>query len=165
MQFRLYAVLTTVCILLTGGLANPSAESELALVARSPDADSEAIPAADFDWSETADEDLVTRSADAEAAADFDWADAADEELVTRSADAEADAFPAQLEKRACSCAKVKDPGLYCGYCYEVTSCTLKNPNKCFDKVYECSRTGSCYEYGYRGSCKRGEGPCDGRDK
>ncbi|PUU73217.1 hypothetical protein B9Z19DRAFT_1095568 [Tuber borchii] len=55
-----------------------------------------------------------------------------------------------------CTCASGVSPGLYCGYCAAVTSCTSAG---CFDNVYQCGNGGSCCSYGYRTSCANRQGP------
>lgn len=69
---------------------------------------------------------------------------------------------PANLGARAddCKCAKVSNPGLYCGYCAAVTG----GYSGRLDWVFWCNKKGGCDSIGYRKSCARGEGPCDGRD-
>lgn len=65
----------------------------------------------------------------------------------------------------ACKCARVSNPGIYCGYCAEVTSC---GDRACVKHAYECSRNGDCHEYGYSWRCdgtKTDARYCDGRDR
>jgi hypothetical protein len=104
---------------------------------------------------------------DTMAAPSFDPETPADA-VAARSPDAEAEALPVQLQPRACTCAHVSNPGLYCGYCAPVYSCPATSGSDttyaCSDHVYECSRTGACHDYGVRTSCRNGQGPCDGRD-
>ncbi|KAF1842245.1 uncharacterized protein K460DRAFT_398279 [Cucurbitaria berberidis CBS 394.84] len=74
------------------------------------------------------------------------------------SANPEAEPEVANLAKRACKCTKVKNAGLYCGYCAAVIS-GWKH-----DNVYWCNKAGGCDDLGRRTSCVKTEGPCDGRD-
>lgn len=66
------------------------------------------------------------------------------------------------LDKRSCmyncECQPDVTPGLYCGYCYAVKSCTS---GACFDDVYQCGPGGSCCVYGpgVRESCVNRQGP------
>ena len=67
--------------------------------------------------------------------------------------------------REVCTCTKVSDPGLYCGYCLEVTSC--HNENNCYKNAYECNKQGGCHSYGKSDRCKWplvGPRMCDGRD-
>ncbi|KAH7356009.1 hypothetical protein BKA66DRAFT_255804 [Pyrenochaeta sp. MPI-SDFR-AT-0127] len=71
----------------------------------------------------------------------------------------------------ACPCQttgayKVTNPGLYCGFCFQVIG-----PND--DHAYECSTSGSCRDYGRSNPCRAGAGSgpyprdayhCGGRD-
>jgi hypothetical protein len=57
-----------------------------------------------------------------------------------------------------CTCSKVSNPGLYCGYCAEVlTGWTSSH-------VYECAKSGACSDYGVSSYCKGSGYYCDGRD-
>ncbi|PUU73024.1 hypothetical protein B9Z19DRAFT_1095983, partial [Tuber borchii] len=64
------------------------------------------------------------------------------------------------LAKRACtsscSCDPSASPGLYCGYCWAVTSCLSGD---CFNDVYQCGTGGNCYCFGRRDSCVARDGP------
>ncbi|KAF8542430.1 hypothetical protein BDD12DRAFT_728888 [Trichophaea hybrida] len=59
----------------------------------------------------------------------------------------------------ACSCQRVSNPGLYCGYCGDGVITTVDN-----DHVAWCNRAGGCEDLGWRRSCAQQAGPCDGRD-
>ncbi|EMD65912.1 hypothetical protein COCSADRAFT_170346 [Bipolaris sorokiniana ND90Pr] len=74
---------------------------------------------------------------------------------------AEAAPEPATLDKRACRCIRVSNPGLYCGYCYSGTIVTSGRIN---NHVYWCNTAGGCEDLGVRNSCTAKDGPCDGRD-
>ncbi|EUC42858.1 hypothetical protein COCMIDRAFT_39151 [Bipolaris oryzae ATCC 44560] len=74
---------------------------------------------------------------------------------------AEAVPQPATLDKRACRCVRVSNPGLYCGYCYSGTIVTSGRIN---NHVYWCNTAGGCDDLGVRNSCTARDGPCDGRD-
>ncbi|KAH7563519.1 hypothetical protein BM1_00566 [Bipolaris maydis] len=91
---------------------------------------------------------------------------------------AEAAPEPATLDKRACRCIPVSNPGmllhgkeartqaqrsigLYCGYCYSGTIVTSGRIN---NHVYWCNTAGGCEDLGLRNSCTARAGPCDGRD-
>ncbi|KAF1933461.1 uncharacterized protein M421DRAFT_868 [Didymella exigua CBS 183.55] len=58
------------------------------------------------------------------------------------------------VAQAACKCRKGTKQGQYCGYCYEVLSPWVA------DNVYECNKEGGCYDYKYRKSCAKREGPC-----
>jgi len=60
-----------------------------------------------------------------------------------------------------CECDTSFSPGIYCGYCSAVKSCTVMS---CSGNVYQCGDDGECCNYGVRISCKKWEGPC-GRNK
>ena len=71
----------------------------------------------------------------------------------------------------ACSCQKVSNPGLYCGYCEAVTSCGRDEATSCYNNAYECNKSGGCYEYGKSSRCNWSADKwppkpayCDGRD-
>ncbi|XP_014559205.1 hypothetical protein COCVIDRAFT_92229 [Bipolaris victoriae FI3] len=74
---------------------------------------------------------------------------------------AEAAPEPATLDKRACRCIRLSNPGLYCGYCYSGTIVTSGRIN---NHVYWCNTAGGCEDLGVRNSCTARAGPCDGRD-
>jgi hypothetical protein len=62
----------------------------------------------------------------------------------------------------ACKCKKVSNPGLYCGYCPQVTD----NDDHPWS-VFECSKSGACSRYAGSSSKCAVENPniyCDGRD-
>ena len=75
--------------------------------------------------------------------------------------DAAPEPEPVNLAKRSCKCSKVKNAGLYCGYCY------LSNINNFAvisgwvdDHVYWCNTAGGCDDLGKRTSCGQEKGPC-----
>ncbi|USP82350.1 hypothetical protein yc1106_09624 [Curvularia clavata] len=74
-------------------------------------------------------------------------------------------AEPAALDKRACKCAKVSNPGLYCGYCWfsSYDGYVIKS-GRVDNHVYWCNKSGGCEDFGKRNSCANYAGPCDGRD-
>ncbi|EDU49978.1 hypothetical protein PtrSN002B_000112 [Pyrenophora tritici-repentis] len=80
------------------------------------------------------------------------------------SANAEAAAEPVSLDKRACKCNKVKNAGLYCGYCYLSNIDNWAVINGKDQNVYWCNKQGGCEDFGKRNSCAAYNGPCDGRD-
>lgn len=176
MKYAFYAFLATTSILLTGGLANPSAEPEpnaaaaaADLVARSPDANAEAFPA-EYEFQAAADSALTARSPDADpqtVPADPDSKPPLDAEAAESLSEVDDGGFDAGSRKApACRCATGLNPGLYCGYCTvprdAVISC---RSGDCFNNVYECSRTGKCHNYGRRTSCVKQAGPCRGEDQ
>ncbi|KAF2203653.1 hypothetical protein GQ43DRAFT_478879 [Delitschia confertaspora ATCC 74209] len=59
----------------------------------------------------------------------------------------------------ACTCQKVSNPGLYCGYCEEVKTGWVS------DHAYECAKSGTCKDYGKSSRCADDNAYyCDGRD-
>ncbi|KAF2818766.1 hypothetical protein CC86DRAFT_256140, partial [Ophiobolus disseminans] len=68
------------------------------------------------------------------------------------------EAEPAAVDKRACTCQKVDNAGLYCGYCWAVKTGYVNG------NVYWCNKQGGCDDLGRRTSCVNRNGPCDGRD-
>lgn len=57
-----------------------------------------------------------------------------------------------------CACQKVSNPGLYCGYCTQVTSGWVG------DNIYWCNKQGGCDDYGFSRNCAaRTPRICDGR--
>src|SRR5689334_20135967 len=65
---------------------------------------------------------------------------------------------------QACACDKVKNAGLYCGYCSEVHV----YDEKLYDNVYWCNKSGGCEDLGNASNCKKTLDTykyCDGRDK
>ncbi|KAH7139487.1 hypothetical protein B0J11DRAFT_516910 [Dendryphion nanum] len=87
-----------------------------------------------------------------------------DPAIIPRAAEAVAE--PVQLEKRACKCRKVKNEGLYCGYCYLTNiDDEAVYEGDIWDNVYWCNKKGGCEDLGRRTSCVKRDGPCDGRDK
>lgn len=64
----------------------------------------------------------------------------------------------------ACTCAKVSNPGLYCGYCTQVYVYDVD----LYDNVYWCNKSGGCENLGYATNCKNtlsSRKYCDGRDQ
>jgi hypothetical protein len=62
-----------------------------------------------------------------------------------------------------CTCAKVSNPGLYCGYCKVGGNYVVLNGYN-NNNVFWCNKQGGCEDLGRRTSCVNSNGPCDGRD-
>ncbi|KAH7078669.1 hypothetical protein BKA63DRAFT_387218, partial [Paraphoma chrysanthemicola] len=64
---------------------------------------------------------------------------------------------------KPCKCSKVKNPGLYCGWCWVDGQRAVREGYNTED-VFWCNTQGGCENLGIRTSCKNAKGPCDGRN-
>jgi hypothetical protein len=85
--------------------------------------------------------------------------DAAPEALVVRE---DTKAAEGDFAMASCSCKKVSNPGLYCGFC-TVKAGTGVGPGNAFvntvyvDNVAWCNTAGGCEDYGYSSHCHNRE--------
>ncbi|KAH7073198.1 hypothetical protein FB567DRAFT_553824 [Paraphoma chrysanthemicola] len=82
------------------------------------------------------------------------------EDIAVREPVAEVDL---SVRSNPCKCAKVSNPGLYCGYC-QVGGKFVVLDGWNDNNVFWCNKQGGCEDLGRRTSCVNGKGPCDGRD-